>query len=133
MFDYPRVSPEDAAEALRLADPKELRKRIQGPTPAPRISLDDGFLSRGFTIETSPVTQRLLPTTCKYCEGPLLPTFDTPCEFSSPLEGCGCSGCVMRGMAYREQGRPRIICGAYACKRKADAERQRRHRARKVS
>lgn len=75
-----------------------------------------------------------LPTTCRYCQGPLkLPVLDAPCEFEDkPWEKCRCNVCYSKAHGlYRKRGGQPRICKAPACKRAQRNENQRRYRAKR--
>ncbi|WP_143536613.1 hypothetical protein [Rhodococcus sp. 05-2254-6] len=75
-----------------------------------------------------------LPTTCRYCGGPLeLPVFDAPCEFGErPWSKCRCNVCYSKahGLYRRRGGQPKV-CKATECQRLKERDQQRRYRARK--
>lgn len=105
-----RLSPEDAMRGL-----------VQG--------------GHGFSIEKASEVPTLVVVSCRYCGGRLRKLDSSTewfCELQPAEDGCECNWCLHREMwiagELRSKGRPRVQCGAPSCKRKFDAERQRRHR-----
>lgn len=74
------------------------------------------------------------PVVCVVCGGRIPgrepPAGFSPCEFAEqPYDKCGCSSCVRR-RDYRPRGRPPKLCGAEACRKQAQLDRQHRRRRR---
>lgn len=91
----------------------------------------------GFLIEkTAAFTP--VQVQCRYCGAHMYGADSSEewlCEFGeSPSPNCRCNWCLHREAwlagEFRGRGRPRIQCGAPACKRELAKERKRRSRAR---
>ncbi|QSE88920.1 hypothetical protein JWS13_10030 [Rhodococcus pseudokoreensis] len=93
------------------------------------VASGHGYMVESFSTATT------LPTTCRYCNGPLpLPeTADFVCEFPHlPWDKCRCNWCVIKEeRLLRDVGGQPEICNEKACRRAQKRDEMRRYRARK--
>lgn len=95
------------------------------------LAAGHGFTTRRFSRVSE------LPTTCRYCDGPLtLPESDPikwVCEFElDRWDGCTCSPCIIhKNKMDRNRGGQPKICNTSECRKRQKADQQRRYRRRK--
>ncbi len=114
-----------------MTDPVQRRRRDDDAAECvvSLVTAGHGFMVQSFSRAAE------LPTTCRYCNGPL--AIPDPgewfCEFGDhPYIGCRCNWCVIREQKLlRPRGGQPKICNSPACKRKAKSERQQRWRKKK--
>lgn len=88
----------------------------------------------GYMVESFS-TAMTLPTTCRYCHGPLpLPDAGFVCEFPDhPWDKCRCNWCVIKAdKLLRNRGGQPEICNDKDCRRKQKRDEMRRYRKKKT-
>lgn len=134
LTEPPSVEPEEYVRPRADRDRTQPKRDTEAGERITRDLGDFVTSGHGYVVESFS-TAIDLPTTCRYCNGPLpLPeTSDFVCEFPHiPWDECRCNWCVIKAdKLLRNRGGQPEICNEETCRRTQKRDEMRRYRARK--